>query len=135
MRRCVPALLACAVALAVAGCGDDKSTVDVKQVRSVVTQFGESTNAHACDLLSPNALQDVYGGFKNPLPQAKANCIKRSRTFKGEPVHITNVNIIDANTVRVTTLSPDGKITYNIAVRRFGPAWRIDDITQTKTLQ
>jgi hypothetical protein len=132
MRKCLAALLA---AVAVAGCGDDKSGVDVAQIRSVVNQFATSTGAHACDLLSPKALQDVYGGFKKPVPVAKATCVRRSSRFRGQPITIKELDIIDASTARVVALNPKGDVTYNVAVRRFGPAWRIDDITQSKTQQ
>ncbi len=135
MRKRLPALLAAAAALLVAGCGDDKSGVDVAQIRSVVLQFANSSDAHACDLLSPNALQDIYGGFKKSVEQSKAICVRRSNRFEGEPVKIDQLDVIDASTARVTALNPKGDITYNVAVRRFGPAWRIDEITQTKTEQ
>ena len=132
MRKCLAALRA---AVAVAGCGDDKSGVDVAQIRSVVNQFATASNAHACDLLSPNALQDVYGGFKKPVPVAKATCVRRSSQFRGQPITIKELDVIDASTARVVALNPKGDVTYNVAVRRFGPAWRIDDITQAKTQQ
>lgn len=136
MRKCLAALLAAvAVAVAVAGCGDDTRGADVAQIRSVVNQFANSSDAHACDLLSPNALQDVYGGFKKPVPVAKATCVRRSAGFQGQPITIQELDVIDASTARVVALNPKGDVTYNVAVRRFGPAWRIDNITQAKTQQ
>ena len=132
MRKLLPALLA---AIAIAGCGDDTGDVDVAQIRSVVHQFANASDAHACDLLSPDQLRDVYGGFKKSVEQSKAICVRRSKDFKGQPVKIDQLDIIDANTARVVALNPKGDITYNVAVRRFGPAWRIDEITQSKTEQ
>jgi hypothetical protein len=130
-KRLLP--LAACLALLLPGCGSDEKTgVDLAQVRSVVTQFAESSDAHACDLLSPNALVNVYGGFSKPPDQAKAACVAKSKDFKGQKVRITNLNVIDPNTVRVSALSPKGDVVYNVAVRRFGPAWRIDEINQGK---
>jgi hypothetical protein len=128
-------LFVCVALAALAGCGDETKGIDLAQVRSVVTQFAEADDAHACELLSPNALVNVYGGFKKPVEEAHAICVRRSSKFKGEPVTITNVNPIDPDTVRVTALNPKGDVTYNVAVRRFGPAWRIDEISQSKTEQ
>jgi hypothetical protein len=133
MRERLPALLACAALAALPGCGKAKSAVDEAQIRSVVTQFAESGDAHACDLLSPDALVDLYGGFRKPVPVARAACVRRAGQFRGAPVTITHVNVVDASTASVTALDPAGDVTYSVAMRRFGPAWRIDDISQSKT--
>ena len=49
------------------------------------------------------------------------------------PVRLTVLHVIDGDTARQGALSPDGKITYNVTLRKFGPSWRIDEITQVKT--
>lgn len=130
--RALPLLAA--AALVVSGCGDDASKkVDVKQIQSVVTQFAEADGPKACALMSPDGLVNVYGGFTQPVPQARANCVRASAKFRGRPVKLTVLKVIDPNTVRQGALSPDGKITYNVTLRKFGPSWRIDEITQAKT--
>ena len=132
MRKRLPALLACAIATAVAGCGGGKTEVDVAQIRSVVTQFAEAGVARACDLLSPDALVELYGAFRKPVPVAKAACVKRSASFRGEPVTITDLSVIDSASAHVTAVSAAGDVTFSVDVRRFGPAWRIDDVSQSR---
>jgi hypothetical protein len=133
-KRLLPIATCVLLATSLAACGSDASKkVDVQQIRSVVLQFAASDGAKACDLLSPDALVNVYGGFSLPPDQAKAACVKKSVGFKGQPIRITKLNVVDDATARVTALNPKGDITYNVAVRRFGPAWRIDEITQSKT--
>ena len=133
MAQRLPALLIACAALAVAGCGDDTRGVDLDHVRSVVHQFANADDAKACELLSPNALVNVYGGFRKPVDESRAICERRSSKFEGEDVKITDLNVIDPDTVRVTALSPKGDVTYFVGVRKFGPSWRIDEITQRKT--
>jgi hypothetical protein len=126
--------LIAAAALAVSGCGDDASKkVDAKQIQSVVRQFAAADGPKACSLMSPDGLVNVYGGFTQPVAQARANCLSASARFKGRPVKLTVLKVIDADTVRQGALSPNGKITYNVTLRKFGPSWRIDEITQVKT--
>jgi hypothetical protein len=133
MRERLPALLACA-ALAAPGCGDGgASNPDYAQVRSVVTQFAEASDARACDLLSPDALVELYGGFRKPVGVARAACVRRSRAFRGESVTITQVFVHADGTADVTALDPAGDVTYNVDVRKLGPAWRIDGVSQSRT--
>jgi hypothetical protein len=134
MAKRLPALFACAaIAVAIGGCGDDTRGVNLAQVRSVVHQFAKADDAKACELLSPNALVNVYGGFRKPVDESRAICERRSKNFEGEDVKVTDLNVIDPDTVRVTALSPKGDVTYFVGVRKFGPAWRVDEITQKKT--
>lgn len=130
--RALPLLAA--AALAVSGCGDDPAkNVDVKQIRSVVTQFAESSGPSACRLLSPDGVVNVYGGFTQPVTQARANCLAKASSFKARPVKLTVLKVIDQDTVKQGALSLDGKVTYSVTLRKFGPSWRIDQITQRKT--
>jgi hypothetical protein len=125
-------LLAACTPILLAGCGSDKP-VDRAQIRSVVLQFAEAGGPKACTLLSPQQLVNLYGGFKAPEAVARKRCIAKSKNFKGEPVRITSMQILDDATARVGAVNPKGDVTYTVNVRRFGPAWRIDRINQTKT--
>jgi hypothetical protein len=129
-KRVLPLLAAGAIALA--GCGSD-AKVDTGQVRSVVTQFAEADGPKACDLLSPDAVVNLYGGFTQPVAQARANCLARSSSFKGRPVRITVVNVIDPDTVKVGATNNKGDVTYSVTLRKFGPSWRIDEVRQQRT--
>jgi hypothetical protein len=121
-------------ALIVAGCGDDPANkVDVKQIRSVVTQFAESNGPEACNLLSPDGVVNVYGAFTQPVNKARANCLAHAAKFRAKPVKLTVLRVIDDQTVKQGAISPNGAITYNVTLRKFGPSWRIDEITQRKT--
>ena len=125
--------LIAAAALVLAGCGDSTPKVDTQQIQSVVRQFAAADGPKACALLSPDGLVNVYGGFTQPVAQARANCLAKSSQFKGEPVKLTVLRVIDQDTAKQGALSKDGKITYNVTLRKFGPSWRIDEISQRQT--
>lgn len=128
---CVAAFVA--AAFGASGCGDDPvEKANLPRVRAVVTQFAESSDPSACDLLTGVALQDVYGGFNDPVPKARANCKRRGAKFRGEPVKIVKAAVIDSETARVSALSADGKFTYSVTLRRPGKRWLIDEISQHK---
>lgn len=128
-----PLLLAAAVAVGASACRSDSSTkANISEVRSVVIQFAAASDARACDLLTGNALVNVYGGFTSPPAVAKAKCVKRSAGFKGEPITITKAQLIDNQTAKVNALSTDGRFTYSVTVRRPRKTWLIDQITLRK---
>lgn len=117
----------------VAGCGDDPvAKANKGKVREVVLRFALADDASACDLLTADALKNVYGGFGDKLAPARAACRKRSPQFRGEKVKITKLSVVDRQTARVAALSPDGKFTYSVTVRRPGKRWLIDQITVHK---
>lgn len=131
-KRALPLLAA--VVVAVSGCGSDTpAKVDTKQIRSVVRQFALGDGPKVCQLLSPAGVVNVYGSFTQPVTQARANCVAKSSAFKGRPVKLTVLRVIDQDTVKQGALSEDGKVTYSITLRKFGPSWRIDEITQHRT--
>jgi hypothetical protein len=133
LPRTLAALALAAVALAASGCGDDPVTkANIAKVRGVVTRFAEAGDASACNLLTGNALTNVYGAFNPDVAQAKANCVKNSASFKGEPITIVKASVIDNQTAKVNALSKDGKYTYSITVRKPGKTWLIDQITLHK---
>ena len=128
-KRIIPVLLL----VLVAGCGEDPvEKANIGQVRSVVTRFAEAGDAGACDLLTGNALVNVYGNFDSLYVVAKANCVKKASGFKGEPIDITKAQVIDNQTAKVNALSTDGKFTYSVTVRRPPKKWLIDQITLHK---
>ena len=131
-KRVLPLLSIAAVLLA--GCGGDESTkVDVKQIQSVVKQFASGTGPQVCQLLSPDGVVNVYGAFTQPVAKARANCIAHSSQFRGAPIKLTVLRVIDDQTVKQGATNAKGDVTYSITLRKFGPSWRIDEITQRKT--
>ena len=127
------AFLVAGAALAAGGCADDPSRkVDTAQIRSVVHQFAAADGPEACRLMSPKALQNVYGGFSKPVAVSRANCIRRSARFKGQPVTIQSLRVVDPVTVRVGAQNRQKTVSYHVTLRKFGPSWRIDDISQEK---
>jgi hypothetical protein len=132
MRRSVLVLLL--LGLLAAGCGQSASEKrDLATARSIVHRFSESSNASACELLTNKAVRALYGRFKAPAGRSRANCARRSRGFRGEPVEITRTELLDPHTIKVNALDQDGKFSYQVNLRK-GPTgrWRIDLVTQAK---
>lgn len=131
--RATAALLLSAAALGAAGCGDDPGRPgDPAKVRALVTRFAAAGDSSACDMLTGAALKNLYGRFNSRIPKARANCVKASAKFGGEPIDITQVEIIDDVTAKVNALGSDGKFTYSVTLRRPHKRWRIDEIHQFK---
>ena len=133
-KRLLPLVLGSAAL--VAGCGSSAADkIDMAKVRSVVTQFAASNGPRACDLLSPDALVNVYGGFKKTPQQAHAACVRQSKRFRGQHVKIVASRVIDPQTVRLSAVSPNGKVSYTVTVQKVGANWRIEQINQAKAEQ
>jgi hypothetical protein len=75
---------------------------------------------------------NLYGKFTKSETKARAICRRRSKEFEGEQVTIKNLNVIDQNRARVSAVNPAGTVTYGVSLRRYGPSWRIESISQTK---
>ena len=129
------AVLAVAL-LALAGCGDDKPgrPANLAQARAVVEKFAAADDATACKYLGTKALKDVYGNFTDPYEQARANCEKASRKFKGEPVTIIKTSFIeDTGFAKVVAHSADGEFSYSVNLKRKPHRpWRIYSINQAR---
>jgi hypothetical protein len=133
MRRITILFVLLSLVLVLGGCGEDPvDKANAGEVRSVVLRFAAASDASACDLLTAEALRNVYGGFGSKLRKARAACRKRSGQFRGEQVKITKLDVIDNETARVAALSRDEKFTYSVTVRRPAKRWLIDQITLHK---
>lgn len=133
MRRSVPVFLVL-VSLAVAGCGQSAAEKrDLATARSIVLRFSEASDASACGLLTNKAVRALYGRFKASAARSRANCARRSRAFRGEPVEITRAELLDPHTIKVNALDQDGKFSYQVNLRKgLGGRWRIDLVSQAK---
>src|SRR2546423_801730 len=132
--RLLPVAAVFALSLVLAGCGQSASEKrDLATARSIVKRFSEASDSSACRLLTYNAVQALYGKFTAPVPQARANCARRARFFRGEPVEITRSELLDPNTIKINALDQNGKFSYQVNLRKgAGGRWRIDLITQAK---
>jgi hypothetical protein len=132
MRRTLVLALCAAV---LAGCGTDpKEKADLGQARSVVERFAGASDASACDLLTNEALVNLYGNFTAAPAKAKANCAKTAARFKGGQIRIIRSEILDDLTAKVVAHSADEKFSYSVNLRRVSgdKPWRIDSISQAK---
>jgi hypothetical protein len=126
-------IAAVATATALAGCGDDPAKrIDADQIRKVVTEFAAADGPEACDMLSPDAVVNVYGGFTKPLRVSYAECVRRSKQFKGERLHLGKMEVVDDSSVRLDAENSDRSVSYNVKVVRFGEDWLIDKINQSR---
>jgi hypothetical protein len=126
-------IAAAASALALTGCGSDASKkVDTEQIRSVVRQFAAADGPKACELLSPQGLVNVYGGFTKPVSVARQECLRRSAKFRGERIQLKDIEVVDDANVRIGALNHNGTVSYNVKLVRLGPSWRIEKINQSK---
>lgn len=127
-------LIAAALAAsALAGCGDDPAKrVDRDKIRQVVTDFAAADGPEACDMLSPDGVVNVYGGFTKPLRESRAICERRSKRFKGEKVHLGKIEVVDDANVRIDAENSDHTVSYNVKLVRFGDDWLIEKINQSR---
>jgi hypothetical protein len=136
MSRSVLVSLVAAVVLCLAlgGCGQSTSEKrDLATARAIVHRFSEASDAGACSLLTNKAVRALYGKFTASAAKSRANCARRSRAFRGEPVEITRSELLDPSTIKVNALDQDGKFSYQVNLRKgTGGRWRIDLVTQAK---
>ena len=133
MRRSLPVVVAL-LSLAAAGCGQSAAEKrDLATARSIVLRFSEASDASACGLLTNKELRALYGRYKASAARSRANCARRSRLFRGEPVEITRAELLDPHTIKVNALDRNGKFSYQVNLRKgSGGRWRIDLVTQAK---
>jgi hypothetical protein len=152
LRGLAAAAVCAAACVGFAGCainvakiGDQSGTPKGKQAVAVVEKFAESSGADACDLLTPNALRDVYGGeqargtpaapIEGPPPAyALANCRNAAAHFEGQKVGIDKVTLIGDRAVKVQAKISQGKDLgdrlFTVTLRRKGNQYLIDEITE-----
>jgi hypothetical protein len=123
--------------VAVSGCGgSDKPgrPLNLDQARAVVQKFATAGDASACKYLGPKALKDVYGNFTEPYEEARANCEKASRKFKGEPVRIVKTTYLaDTGVAKVVAHDAAEKFSYSVNLKRKPHRpWRIYSINQAR---
>src|SRR3954447_19597251 len=122
------------LSLMASGCGQSAAEKrDLATARSIVHRFSQASDASACGLLTNKAVRALYARCSAPAGRSRANCAKRSRLFRGEPVEITRSELLDPRTIKVNALDQDGKFSYQVNLRK-GPTgrWRIDLVTQAK---
>jgi hypothetical protein len=134
MRRFRLLAVPLVLSLALGGCGQSASEKrDLATARSIVKRFSEASDPSACLLLTYKEVQALYGKFTAPPAKARANCARRARFFRGEPVEITRSELLDPRTIKINALDQDGKFSYQVNLRKgSGGRWRIDLITQAK---
>ena len=127
MSRLPPLLAAAACAAVVlAGCTDHGA--DEKKVKTAVNEFAAASGPRACDLLTQNALVQVYGG-RHP-DKARGQCAAASARFAGAQIDITNVHFTDSSTAKVSVAGVPPTHHYTVTVVKFGKRWRIDGIAR-----
>lgn len=85
------------------------------QVRTVVKSFAGAANASACDLLTTDALDRIYGG--------RRKCAKRSSKFQRGAVRIVKSVIIPPfASVKATSL--DGRTLFTVRLEKRPPGCR-----------
>ena len=140
MSRRLAAALSLAALLALPGCGDDdpQREVNEKRVREVVIEFAEASGPEACDLLTGEAVVELYGGTgesadnvsNKEVDGADGKGRQAASRFEGQDVRVETVEVIGDRAAKVKALNPRGDREYNVLVRKPEDDWLIDQITQ-----
>ena len=125
--------------------GDDSDTKNGKAASALVQRFAEADGPEACDLLTPNALRNVYGGdeavgkpavpIEDPPPEyGLKNCREAAPKFQGQKIEIDKVDTIGDRAVKVQAKlsgGADGEDRlFDVTVRRKGSTWLIDEVRE-----
>jgi hypothetical protein len=119
------ALAAAVGALALAACGEDDSE-HKDEVERVVTAFAQADGPEACDLLTPRALRQVYGGERPK--RGYEHCRRRSERFEGEKIEIDDLNFRGNLSATVRASTPDEDRRYRVGLKNLAGTWLIDSI-------
>jgi hypothetical protein len=151
-RGLAAAAVCAAAGVGFAGCsvnvakiGDQSGTPKGKAAIAVVEKFAQSDGPEACNLLTPNALRDVYGGpeasgtppapIEGPPPAyALKHCQEAAPNFEGQKVGIDKVTLIGDRAIKVQAKVSQGKGAgdrlFDVTLRRKGNAYLIDEIRE-----
>ncbi len=124
-RAAVLAALA-SVPLVLTACGEEENP-DIPEVTKAVTEFSNARDQRACDLLTEEALERIYGG--------KADCLRRSDEFEAGAVRIERVDVAGER-ARVKARSLGGDREFSLSLERVLPKgcasqrgnWLIDQV-------
>jgi hypothetical protein len=114
-----------ALALALAACGEEDSRYK-DDVEGVVIGFAQADGPEACELLTPRALRQVYGGSRPK--RGYERCLRRADGFEGERVEIDDLNFRGDLSATVRASSPDEDRRYRVGVKNVAGTWLIDSI-------
>jgi hypothetical protein len=149
-RPLLLAALACGLGLSACGAesltgGDDSETKNGKEAVAVVEKFAGASGPEACNLLTPNALRNVYGGEDAvgqpavpidaaPPQYAVDNCLEAAPKFEGEKIEIDKVDVIAERAVKVQAAVPgtadDEDRLFDVTLRRKGDVYLIDEVRE-----
>jgi hypothetical protein len=120
------ALAAAAGALALAGCGDDDAD-EKRAAERVAREFALADGPEACDLMSENALEDVYG--LDDSQHAYYNCIDRSDRFEGQEIDIEDTKRGEDDRITVTATTPDDR-QFKVTLNETAGEWKVDRVIE-----
>ena len=103
---------AVAAAVLVACGGDDESKPEVVRVRQAVNEFTKASDAKACDLLTSDAIDRIYG--------SRSSCVEESKGFKPGSVRIERVDV-ESSRAKVKAASLGGDEEYTVDLRKEPP--------------
>lgn len=87
------------------------TAADEQTVKRVVTKFSEADDVDACELLTQEALERLYGGFRG--------CLSKADEFTSGTVEIAGVDFSpDADGARVKATTLDRERAFQIGLRK-----------------
>jgi hypothetical protein len=119
------ALAAAAGALALAGCGGNEA--DQRAAERVAREFALADGPEACELMTENALEDVYGldGSRSPY----YNCVDRSERFEGQEIDIEETKEGEDDRITVTATTPDDR-QFKVTLNETSGEWKVDRVIE-----
>lgn len=112
-RLLVLTIATLAAAVLLVSCGDDEeSKPELVRVKQAVNDFTKASDAKACDLLTTDAIDRIYG--------SRSSCVTKSKRFQPGAIRIDRVDV-EENRARVRAASLGGDEEYTLDVRREPP--------------
>jgi hypothetical protein len=123
------AIPAAALALVLAGCGGDSGTPEQrKRVERVVLDFAAAEDRRACDLMTVEGLERVYG--LDDAQPAYWNCVEASDKFQGQRIEIDETEFGEGIGATVKASTVDDDRLYRVKLKRISGDWLIHDIAE-----